>query len=205
MPNLFESLGVEEGQIVRSFEIIDPTVGIPSGEAFYGYQDKGYGRPEKLAPKNEDSGGFLFFPNDVAPEFVNQLVALAGLASVNSRRHDQYRVQALVAPEGMEQELGYLRKLVFADRFALRYLFNAISDEEYHTMPRQPVDVAEVVAAFLQEEREKHGTMFGSPTLAGKFGGNGHSAQEQLSFGFAIENSYYGVASVWSRAWNVTK
>jgi hypothetical protein len=205
MPNLFETLGVAEGPILKSREVIDPTVDTPDGDGFYGYREKPYGRPEQLAPRQEAEGGFLFFRNDAPPEFTDSLVALAGLAGTQDRPRNQYAVQALDAPEGMEAELGYLRKLVIADRFALRFLYQTISSREYDTMPAQPVDIAGLVREFIADERKKYGIGFGVSGLAGKFGGEGHYAQEELSFGFSIENRYNGVVSVWSRAWLVTK
>jgi hypothetical protein len=98
----------------------------------------------------------------------------------------------------MEADLGYLRKLVIADRFALRFLYNSLSEAEYNSLPEQPLDVAELVKAFVADELVKYGTSFTSPDLDGKFGGDGDFAREKLSFGFAIENSHYKVISVWS-------
>jgi len=205
MTNFFETLGVHESTVIASDEVIDPTVDSVNGNGVYGYQEKGYPRPESLAPPQEANGGFLFLPNDVPGEFTDTLVALTGLAGSAQRPRTQYAVQAIDAPSGMEQELGYLRKLVIADRFALRYMYGSIAEHEYSTYPEQPLTVAELVRAFMKEEREKYGTGFGGFALSGKFGGDGEYAQEELSFGYAIENSYFGVASVWSRAWLVTK
>ena len=207
MPGLFESTGVRETQILQlpSGDVIDPTVDMPNGNGVYGYQDKGHPRPELLAPRNEDTGGFLFLPTDVSPESIDMLVALAGMASTEHRRRTMYGVQAIDAPEGMEARLGYLRKLVIADRFALRFLYRSLEEGDYDSFSEQPLDIAELVKAFIEDEKAKHGTYFTSPTLNGKFGGDGNFAREQLSFGFAIENSYHGVISVWSRAWLVTK
>jgi hypothetical protein len=35
------------------------------------------------------------------------------------------------------------------------------------------------------------------------FGGDGERAKESLAFGFMVENAYYGVYRIWSRAWLV--
>lgn len=207
MPGLFESTGVREGQILKvpSGEIIDPTVDIPNGNGVYGYQQKGHPRPELLAPRDEDTGGFLFLPTEVSPDAIDMLVALAGMGSTGQKRMTMYSVQAIDAPEGMEASLGYLRKLVIADRFALRFLYHCLEEHDYDNFPEQPLDVADLIKAFVVDELGKYGTGFGSPELDGKFGGDSYFAREQLSFGFAIENSYHKVVSVWSRAWLVTK
>jgi hypothetical protein len=80
-----------------------------------------------------------------------------------------------------------------------------ITETDYDKMSHQPLDVSELVQKFVEDERKKYGTMFGNPKLAGKFGGDGHYTQEELGFGFAIENSYHKVISIWSRGWLCTK
>lgn len=205
MTEPFESHGIREIRFQQGGETIDPTIDIPDNSGMYGFSEKKYMRPELLAPSEVDAGGFLFLPGTVRPEMLSQLVALSGLGSNEWRRQLQYGIQVIDAPQGMEQELGYLRKVVISGKYALRFLFNAITQEEYEQFSDQPLDVEEMVIAFIEDERGKYGTGFGSPKLAGKFGGDGYLAQEALSFGFAIENKYHGVISVWSRAWLVTK
>lgn len=205
MASSFETFGIREMRFRQLDGVVDPTTDLPNGNGVYGYGKKRYDRPELLAPPQEESGGFLFLPGEVGPELIDQLVALAGLASTENRRQDRYGVQVIDAPEGMEGELGYMRKIVIADRFALLFLFRGITEGEYDTMPQQSLDVAELVKLFVEDERNKYGTGFGSPGLAGKFGGDGYFAQEALGFGFAIENKYHRVISIWSRAWLCTK
>lgn len=207
MSDFLKTLGVREMVIrpIGESGVIDPTIDTPAGNGVYGYQSKGYGRPEQYAPIHEAAGGFLFLPNDAPEEFVDGLVAISGLASTDYRRSNRYGVQVIDAPEGMESDLGYLRKLIIADRFALVSLYGCISEAEYDMLPEQPLDVAELVKAFMEDERKKYGTSYGAPKLEGKFGGDGYWAREELGFGFAIENTYTPVISVWSRAWLVTK
>jgi hypothetical protein len=38
-----------------------------------------------------------------------------------------------------------------------------------------------------------------------KFGGDGDMKREELAFGLIVENEYYGIYRIWSRAWLVTK
>lgn len=198
---------VEQREIWRQTDegSVDPTIDMPNGMSVYGFQKKGYGRPELLAPQQEDTGGFVFLDSRTPEAAIDALIGIAYMASNEHAKQTKFGLQVLDAPEGMEAQLGYMRKIVIADRFALRHLYGSISESEYNNFPDQPCDVAEAVKAFMQDERGKYGTMFGNAALAGKFGGDGHYAQEALGFGFAIENSYYKVISVWSRGWLCTK
>jgi hypothetical protein len=184
---------------------IDPSVDLPNGSGVYGFQNKRYRRPEQLAPPEEDSGGFLFIPARAPEALIDNLVEIAHMASNEHVAQTKFGLQVIDAPDGVQKELGYMRKIVIADRFALHFLYRSIDKHEYDNYPDQPCDVAECVKAFMQSEREKYGASFGNPGLAGKFGGEGYYAQEALGFGFAIENSYHKVISVWSRGWLCTK
>jgi len=204
MTQPFESLGIQEMQFRQGTDSVDPTVDIPDNSGVYGFGEKGYGRPELLAPSEEDVGGFLFLPGTIQQETLHQLVYLAGMASTERVRQDQYGLQVIDSPEGLERQLGYMRKLIIANRFALRFLFRVVSEIDYDTI-HQPLDVEELVQKFVEDERKKYGTSFGGSKLAGRFGGDGDFAQEALGFGFAIENHYHKVISIWSRGWLSTK
>lgn len=186
-------------------EIVDPTVDAPSGSGVYGFQAKGFPRPETLAPREEDAGGFLFLPANVSDELVSGLVGVSGLLASSHAWSKKYAVQVLDAPEGMEAQLGYMRKLVICGRMGLRFLFHSITEQDYSNFPDQPVTPEDLIKAFISDERSKYGLHFGNRKLAGKFGGDGNYAQEALAFGFSIDNSYHGLVSVWSRAWLCTK
>jgi hypothetical protein len=64
--------------------------------------------------------------------------------------------------------------------------------------------IAAAIEQFIAAERERWGTGMSS-ALRGTFGGDGDWAKESLCFGLMVENPYYGVYRVWSRAWLVTK
>ena len=202
MTQPYESLGIIERNIFSGPETVDLTVVVPDGNGVYGYE-KAHPRPELLAPRDEDVGG-SFSSWGVKDEVIDMLVGLSGMASTEHRRFTDYAVQIIDAPAGLERELGYLRKIVIAKSFSMRFLFKQLVTDDKDT-PEQPIDVAELVKAFVKDEQGKYGTMFGNKNIAGKFGGDGHYSQESLGFGFAVENSYYGVISVWSRGWLCTK
>lgn len=207
MPDLFETTGVHQAPLIDPCNggIVDPTIDMADGNRVYGFQPKHYPRPELLAPVDEAAGGFLFLPGKVSDEFLSSLVELANVGDNEHYRRDRYGVQCLDAPEGMEASLGYLRKLVIADRMALRYMYRSIENTDDDSIPLQPLSILELVKAFVEDERRKYGTSFMNRSLDGKFGGDGYMAIEELSFGFSIENLYNGVISIWSRAWLVTK
>jgi hypothetical protein len=69
----------------------------------------------------------------------------------------------------------------------------------------QSLDSGQAVASFMEWQREKWEEDSGAYTIAGCLGGDGDWAKEGLAFGAMIENSYWGIYRVWSRAWLVTK
>ena len=103
---------------------------------------------------------------------------------------------------------GYLVQMRIVSRFGLRYMFGALTDAEYDEFPEQKMPVVDALWWFINEERKCWGTSFqedGKKGLRGLFGGDGNFAREELSFGFMVENDYYHVYRIWSRAWLVTK
>lgn len=201
MSSLFDPEKFNTMSFNQQSDIVDATIDIPSGNGVWGYQKKGYERPELLAPPQEASGGFLYLPGNVDPTLITNIVDLSRML----KQSKSYAIQVIDAPEGMESELGYMRKIVVASHFALRHMYNVVSEANYDKLPNQDINADELVNLFVADEQRKYGTHFGSLGLAGKFGGDGNYAQEDLGFGLAIENDYYGVISVWSRGWLCTK
>ena len=56
MAQPFESLGIHEMAFTQSGDQVDPTVDVPNNSGAYGYAAKRYGRPETLAPVEEETG-----------------------------------------------------------------------------------------------------------------------------------------------------
>jgi hypothetical protein len=175
----------------------------PHGNGVYGFQP-GIPDPIVIAPPQDDTGGFLYFGNGVTQDDFYALMRIAGVQeSHDCNPSKQYAV--FLQQSGRPGKDGYLSQVRIIPKFALRHLFGVITDTEYERYPEQELTVREAMWGFMQTEKKKYGTYFGSPTLAGKFGGDGDFAQEELSFGFMVENNYYGVYRIWSRAWLVTK
>ncbi len=178
----------------------DLTQFAPYGNGVYGYQSSGRLNPLKGAPPQEAVGGALYFGNQIVQLDFEVLMRIVG---VSDRRSRDYSV--FVAESDKPGEDGYLRQVRLVSKFALRFMFGAINDAEYERFPTQLLTMPETLWSFMQHERKAWGTSFGNPSLAGKFGGDGHFAQEELAFGFMVENDYHGVYRIWSRAWLVTK
>lgn len=181
----------------------DLTKFAPHGNGVYGYQE-GMRSPIKTAPPQDDIGGFLYLGNNITREDFDALMAITG---VQPRSHKNGSRDYAVFYEESAQpgEDGYLVQIRLVSKFALRHMFGSISDAEYETFPDQEVSMSDAFWGFMENERSKHGTFFGSPTLDGLFGGDGDFMQEKLSFGFMVENNYHHVYRMWSRAHLVTK
>jgi hypothetical protein len=69
-------------------------------------------------------------------------------------------------------------------------------------VPKQSLNILQAAASFTLKQREKWKDR---SRLAGMAGGEGDWAKESLAFGFYVENTYWGIYRIWSRAWLVTK
>lgn len=174
----------------------------PSGSGAYGYQGKEVSKIFTAAPWEEPNGGVVFFDNAVRKEELFGMFRLLGVPE----NEKQYAVFASEAKEGEAGKAGYLTQLRIVPAFALRFMYNAINEREYDAYPKQELNILEMLHLFMQRESEYWGTSFmSSPKLGGLFGGDGDFEREELSFGFMVENNYYHIYRIWSRAWLVTK
>ena len=176
----------------------------PYGNGVYGYQDRYKGDPFKSAPPEEACGGVVYFGNGVSKE---DFQALMCVLEVQSKWMTKPSKDFAVFIEESSQpgEDGYLTQMRIVSKFGLRFMFDAIDEAEYDKFPEQELTMVEAMWEFMRHERERWGTSFGGKGLAGLFGGDGNFAQEELSFGFMLENDYHRVYRIWSRAWLVTK
>ena len=178
----------------------DLTKFLPSGNGVYGYQNKKTFNPLKSAPPQEATGGHLYFGNEISKE---DFYALLRITEVKPNHKDY----AVFIEESKNPEVdGFLLQMRIVPRFALRFMFGVIEEQEYESFPEQELTVGDLLYSFIESERAYWGTSFSnSPKLEGKFGGDGDFMREELSFGFIVENNYYDVCRIWSRAWLVTK
>ena len=151
------------------------------------------------APGQEEAGGVLYFGNGVPRADLDALLRIFNI------RGDDKDYAVFVAESKQPGKDGYIVQMRVVNKFALRFMFDAISEAEYDSFPKQQLTVAEALWAFMDKERKRWGTSFGAKGLAGMFGGDGDYEQEELAFGFMLENEYHHVCRIWSRAWLVTK
>lgn len=180
----------------------DLTKFTPQGNGTYGYQNWLTGNLFKAAPSQEESGGVIYFGNNIARD---DLIALLRILDIKGEWSDY---AAFIAESEIPGKDGYLVQMRIVTKFALRFMFGAISEAEYDRFPKQQLTISEALYLFIKKECERWGTVFWEDEkngLRGLFGGDGNYAREELAFGFTVENSYHGVYRIWSRAWLVTK
>jgi len=149
------------------------------------------------APITEPCGGTVYFGGD--PDAAD-LTALLRLLRVRTGATDY---AAFTAHAGNPEEARHLTQLRLVRRAALVGLYGALSIDEMGHFPSQRLNVGSAIQKFVESEQAFWGTGM-TPKLRGRFGGDGDRLQESLAFGFMVENSYYGVYRIWSRAWLVS-
>ena len=184
----------------------DLTQFAPHGNGVYGYQE-GVVNPLKTAPPQDDTGGFLHFGNGVSREEFDALMSITGVCSrwvrENGRQSHDYAV--FYQESDNPGRDGYLSQVRIVSKFALRFMFGSLAESDYDSFQDQDLSMIDDLWGFMQNEKKKYGTGFGGSKLSGLFGGDGDFAQEELCFGFMVENNYHHVYRIWSRAWLVTK
>lgn len=185
----------------------DLSVFAPTGDGVYGYQGQNRINPFKVAPPLEESGGVIYFGNEINKADFEALMRIMGVQPGHAVKPAQDF--AVFATESHDPKNdGYLAQVRVVSKFGLRFMFGALTDAEYESFPEQKTTIVETLWSFIQHERERWGTSFWQDRekgLQGLFGGDGNYAREELSFGFMLENGYYRVCRIWSRAWLVTK
>ncbi|MDD5417019.1 MAG: hypothetical protein PHU12_03520 [Candidatus Aenigmarchaeota archaeon] len=174
------------------------------GSGMYYKQNKRSTNPFLNAPIEEAEGGVIYFGNDVKRKDLMSVLNVLDVGNTNDS--DKYAVYLHDATVPLEE--GYLQQMRIVNRFGLQFAMDEIDDNEYENYPSQPMDVKDAFWAFMEKEKKKWGTHFWDDKkkgLAGKFGGNGDCAREELSFGLMVESGYHEIYRIWSRAWLVTK
>lgn len=178
----------------------DLTTLAPMGTGVYGYQQRDGNNPFTNAPPHEETGGVIYFGNKAKRPDIDSLLRLLNIRA----EANQYAI--FLHSSDNPQKDGYIHQARLVPKYAMKFMFNALTDEEYEKFPAQSVSLGDAVWQFIESSKNTFGTFFmESPKLQGMFGGDGHFACEELAFGFMLENEYYGVVRIWSRAWLVTK
>jgi len=152
--------------------------------------------PFLAAPITEPCGGTVYFGGE--PNAAD-LAALLRLLRVKAAATDY---AAFKARASHPEEHRHLTQLRLVRRAALVGLYGALSLDEMAAFPEQRLTVGDAIQKFVESEQAFWGVGM-STRLRGRFGGDGERAKESLAFGFMVENAYYGVYRIWSRAWMV--
>ncbi len=73
-------------------------------------------------------------------------------------------------------------------------------ETELRSFQHQPLSVGALMGKFIETEQQHWGTGLSSK-LSERFGNPGQRFRATLAFGLMIENAFYGVYRLWSRAW----
>jgi len=179
----------------------------PSGTGFYGHQSHLCNNPFTNAPSKSAVGGVIYFDNGISTVDFKVLMHVLNVQSMYAEESiKDYAV--FVKESDNPKEDGYLTQMRIVSKFGLYRMFRVINDTDYENFPKQEQNVVETLMTYIKHERKCWGTSFtqdGEKGLCGLFGGDGCWRREQLSFGFMVENDYYSIYRIWSRAWLVTK
>jgi hypothetical protein len=97
----------------------------------------------------------------------------------------------------------YLDQVRITSKAGLGQLFGI--GKELEQIPTQPISIESYIMQFFNEQNAKWNGRDSEFRLSGTAGGDGDWAKERLAFGFMVENQYWGVYRLWSRAWLITK
>jgi len=167
----------------------------PSPSRFYGYQERSR-HPLGDAPATDPAGGCVYFGGTPSQDDFMALLRMMGVEIIGAN-YVVFGEQARVP----EKE-RYLVQLRIMSRFALDHLFGVKVEKE---QTEQRLELRDLLWTFVQDQQNLWGTGMGAPNLRGAMGGDGDYAKEELCFGLLVENPYWQVYRIWSRAWLVTK
>jgi len=153
-----------------------------------------HSHPLLNAPITEPTGGTLYLDGEPQADDLAAALRLLGVPT------DASDYAAFLSHAKKPAEERYLTQLRIVRRVALAALYDALSETELRAFPRQPLTVGALITKFIETEQQAWGTGL-SPKLSERFGSSSQRFQATLAFGLMIENAFYGVYRLWSRAW----
>lgn len=186
------SLFVPQGLALAAPMLVTPYGHAPSPD-YYGPAGT-IMHPIKSAPINDDAGGVMYFSRHSPPHDISSALELIGFRSLEM----DYAV--FLSPADNPRDDNFLDQMRIISFDALRHFYRA----DTTSLTRQSLNAGEALARFIDWQTDKW-EGGGSASLAGCLGGDGDWAKERLAFGAMIENAYWGVYRIWSRAWLITK
>ncbi len=169
-------------------------IGLPPGNPDLFSLTAHHSHPLLNAPITEPTGGTLYLDGEPNRE---DLAAVFRLLGVPADATD-YAVFLSQAKKPAEER--YMTQLRIVRRVALAALYDALSEAELRSFPRQQLTVGALMGKFIETEQQCWGTGLSSK-LCERFGNPGQRFRAALAFGLMIENAFYGVYRLWSRAW----
>ena len=155
------------------------------------------GHPHTGAPISESGGGTLYFDRFAKQEDFQAALRLM-------RLQDNDTDYAAFVHEAVEPAKDrYVTQLRIISGFALDHAFNLPKSQAGNALRKQSLTIGEALWRFV--EHFVNEARAGRYRLNGLLGGDGDWAYEKLAFGLMVENSYYSVLRIWTRAWLVTK
>lgn len=176
--------------IVRPWD--DPLT-VLSGPNYYGLEPL-QSDPVRAAPTQYPDGGVIYFE---APSRDRLETALSVMGVRLDER--EYAVIQGTADDPLQQR--YLDQARILSRGALGHLFGIGGEAMAQVPAQQPLTVAGYIQQFIAEQEAK----WSSRDLDDAGGGDGDWAKGRIAFGFMVENGYWRVYRLWSRAWLITK
>ncbi len=190
-----QGMGLDVQPVIRPWD--DPVEAVTT-PSYYGFETRETD-PVRGTPTQEASGGVIYFDDGISRRHI-----LTALFVMGVNLHEREFV-VFQGPAGDTVGERYLDQARIMRKGALQYLFRP--GPEAADLPVQPVTMGDFIRQFIDDQRKKWNDprYTFSDRLSGTFGGDGDWAKELLCFGFMVENSYWGVYRLWSRAWLVTK
>jgi hypothetical protein len=186
-------LGLGGPLIMMPHDTLDDMLKRPS---FYGFTEPST-NPLKNAPVNDERGGVVYLSGRVTREEIQSLATMMGAWGP----WKEYAAFWSKSENVMEDR--YVEQLRIVAKGAVEGLFGASTLNEGAELTKQTLSVDEALWAFVESQRKRYEE--DSWALQGLMGGDGDWAKERLAFGMMVENAYWGVCRIWSRAWLITK
>jgi hypothetical protein len=153
-----------------------------------------HGHPLLNAPITEPTGGTLYLDGEPDSADLAATLRLLGVPA------DATDYAAFISEAKKPAEERYMTQLRIVRRVALAALYDALSETELRSFQHQPLSVGALMGKFIETEQQQWGTGLSSK-LSERFGNPGQRFRATLAFGLMIENAFYGVYRLWSRAW----
>jgi hypothetical protein len=153
-----------------------------------------HSHPLLNAPITEPTGGTLYLDGEPDRQDLAATLRLLGVPT------DATDYAAFVSQAKKPAEERFMTQLRIVRRVALAALYDALSEAELRAFSGQELTVGALIDKFIETEQQHWGAGL-SPKLSERFGNPGQRFRATLAFGLMIENAFYGVYRLWSRAW----